>query len=182
MENFPTLESHNLKLRKLELSDIPYLIQYANNKNISDQIFNIPFPYEEIDAIFRFNFILQGFKNKERFVFAITKRETGEFIGEIGLHLEISNKHAQFGYGIAQDFWNLGFATEATKLVLAFGFNDLDLHKIYATHFPENEASAKVMIKNKMVKEAEMKDHFYINGAFKSIIQYRITKKEYFSY
>ncbi len=179
MNTFPELTTTRLKLRRIQISDIPSLVKYANNKNISDQIFNIPFPYGEEDALFRINFILQGFKNKERYVFAITEKGRDELIGEIGLHLDKANNNAQFGYWVAEPFWNKGIATEATAAVLKFGFTQLQLNKIYATHYPDNTGSGKVMLNNKMIKEAELKEHYKIDNVYKTAIQYRLTKQEY---
>lgn len=179
MDAFPELITNKLKLRKVLPSDISSLLKYCNNKNISDQIINIPHPYLETDAIFRLNFILQGFKNKERYVFAISLKDSGELIGEIGLHLDKGNNSAQFGYWIAEPFWGKGIATEALAALLKFGFETLNLNKIYATHYPENLSSGKVMLNNKMIKEAEMKEHYKIDEIYKDIIQYRLTKREY---
>ncbi len=179
MEELPELITNRLKLRKIELGDVSSLLKYANNKNISDQIFNIPFPYQEEDAIYRLNFVLQGFKNKERYVFAITLKDSKELIGEIGLHLDKANNSAQLGYWIAEPFWGKGIATEATSEILKFGFEKLNLNKIYATYYPENKASGKVMLNNKMIKEGELKEHYRINNVYRSVIQYRLTKQEY---
>lgn len=179
MKTFPQLTTKRLKLRRLQLSDIPSLMQYANNKKISDQILNIPFPYKEEDAIARFNFMVQAFKNEERYIFAITLKEKDELIGEIGLHLDKENNNAQFGYWVAEPFWGKGIATEATAAILKFGFEKLGLHKIYATHYPSNKASEKVMKKNNMIQEAEMKAHYKIGKEYRTVIQYRLTKDEY---
>jgi [ribosomal protein S5]-alanine N-acetyltransferase len=179
MELFPEIVSKRLRLRRLQLSDIPVLVKHANNSKISDQIINIPYPYREEDAIQRFNFIIEGFKNKARYVFAITLKEPGELVGEIGLHLDKENNNAQFGYWVAEPFWGKGIATEATAAILHFGFNELKLNKIYATHYPDNIASGKVMLNNGMIKEGELKDHYRINDTYRSVIQYRLTKSEY---
>jgi RimJ/RimL family protein N-acetyltransferase len=179
MDVFPEITTSRLKLRKIKLSDLSSLVKYCNNKKISDQIINIPYPYGEEDAIFRMNFVLQGFKNKERFVFAISFKDNEELIGEIGLHLDKTNNAAQFGYWIAEPFWGKGIATEATAAILKFGFEELHLNKIYATHYPENQASGKVMLNNKMIKEAELKDHYKIGESYRSVVQYRLTKTEY---
>ena len=179
MDAFPELLTTKLRLRKIRPSDISSLLKYCNNKNISDQIINIPYPYLEEDAVFRMNFVLQGFKNKERYVFAISLKDSEELIGEIGLHLDKGNNSAQFGYWIAEPFWGKGIATEALAAILKFGFETLNLNKIYATHYPDNLSSGKVMLNNKMIKEAEMKDHYKINDAYRDVIQYRLTKKEY---
>src|SRR5947207_888489 len=168
MKSFPELITEKLKLRRIQLDDVPSLLKYANNKKISDQVLIVPFPYQEEDAIFRMNFVLQGFNNEERYVFAITLKDKNELIGEIGLHLDKANNSAQFGYWVAEPFWGNGIATEATAAILKFGFEKLSLNKIYATHYPENKASGKVMLNNKMIKEAELKDHYRIETVAKS--------------
>lgn len=179
MEEFPQLATGRLKLRRMQLSDLPSLLNYVNNPKISDQIFNIPYPYLEEDAVFRMNFVLQGFKNRERYVFAITRKDEDELIGEIGLHLDKSNNHAQFGYWLGEPFWGKGIVTEALQAILKFGFTQLGLHKIYATHYPDNPASGKVMIANGMIREAELKEHYLINGEYRSVVQYRLTRNEF---
>jgi RimJ/RimL family protein N-acetyltransferase len=179
MDKFPEFTTENLILRQIRPADLSALLKYCNNKKISDQIINIPFPYREEDAIFRMNFILLGFKNKERYVFTITLKNSDELIGEIGLHLDKTNNNAQFGYWIAEPFWGRGIATEALSEILKFGFGTLNLNKIYATHYPDNPSSAKVMLKNKMIKEAELKEHYKINDIYRDVVQYRLTKKEH---
>lgn len=179
MEAFPILITERLRLRRMKLSDFPSLMKYANNRKISDQIFNIPYPYTEEYAIFRMNFMLQAFANKERFIFAITFKEQNELIGEIGLHLDKPNNKAEIGYWVAEPFWGKGIATEAVKAILNFGFAELDLNKIFATHYPENPASGKVLANCGMIKEAELKEHYLIDNVYKSVNQYRLTKAEF---
>jgi ribosomal-protein-alanine N-acetyltransferase len=179
MNDFPELTTAKLTLRKIKPEDLSSLLKHCNNEKISDQILNIPYPYKEEDAIFRMNFVLQGFKNKERYVFAITLKGNDELIGEIGLHLDKNNDSAQFGYWLGEPFWGKGIATEALGVILKFGFETLHLNKIYATHYPDNIASGKIMLNNKMIKEAELKEHYKVLSLYRDVIQYRLTKKEY---
>jgi RimJ/RimL family protein N-acetyltransferase len=181
MSDLPIVNTKQLSLRKIRSEDIPSLIKYCNNPKISDQIINIPYPYGEEEAKKRISFVLEGLEKGERYVFAITLKGTDELIGEIGLHLDKTNNSAQFGYWIGEPFWGKRIATEALAAILKFGFEQLNLNKIYATHYPENKASAKVMINNKMIKEAEMKEHYKVNNSYRDVIQYRLTKKEYLS-
>jgi [ribosomal protein S5]-alanine N-acetyltransferase len=169
MEVFPELYTTRLKLRKIQIEDMDALVQYANNKKISDNIVNIPYPYREPDAVFRMSYVVQGFKNKLRYVFAITLKETAEFIGEISLHFDNDKKVAQLGYWIGEPFWNQGIGTEAVQRILKFGFEKLNLSIIFATVHTENGASAQVLIKNGMTKHHE-------NG---NVIKYVHTKEDY---
>lgn len=179
MKEFPSLQTDRLTLRKIRISDIPSLLKYVNHKVISDNILNFPYPYLEDDAIFRMNFVLQGFKNEERYVFAIALKETDEFIGEIGIHLDKTNNRAEMGFWIGEPFWSKGYMSEAARRTLQFGFEEVGLNKIYATHFLANPASGKVLINCGMIKEAEMIDHYQHKGIYGSVLQYRLTKKEY---
>jgi len=144
MHVFPILHSENLKLRKLDVDDIPSLVKYADNRKISDQIINIPYPYREPDAVFRLGYVMKGFKEKSRFVFAIILKESDEFVGEISLHLE-PNKSAQLGYWVGEPFWGQGIGKEAINTITKFGMDGLELDLIYSLCHEDNIASRKVV-------------------------------------
>lgn len=168
MDSFPEINTSRLKLRKLTPDDIPSLVKYAGNKKISDEVLNIPYPYQEFDAIFRISYVVQGFKNKTHYAFAITLKETNELIGEISLHLDDERRNAELGYWIGEPFWNQGIATEASIAVIKFGFEIPGLQKIYASCHMENKASVKVLLKNGMILQQ-------VNG---SVEVYSVQKKE----
>ena len=150
MDYFPTLYTERLKLRKMEIEDVPSLVQYANNKKVSDYILNIPYPYREPDAAFRMSYVVQGFKKKVRYVFAITLKEENKLIGEISLNLNAERASAEMGYWLGEPFWGRGIVTEAVEVILKFGFEKLNLKHIYASAHPENIGSVKVLLNNQM--------------------------------
>jgi [ribosomal protein S5]-alanine N-acetyltransferase len=169
MDVFPELHSKRLKLRKISVDDIPSLIRYANNKKIADHILNIPYPYGEPEAVFRITYVVQGFKSKARYVFAIIYLESEELIGEISLHVDNQENIAQLGYWVGEPFWGKGIATEATETILRFGFEKLDLAMTFAECSVENIASQRVLQKNGMKKCS-------ITGG---VVQYRLTRQEF---
>jgi RimJ/RimL family protein N-acetyltransferase len=169
MEAFPELNTNRLKLRKITVEDIPFLVKYACNKKISDNILNIPFPYGEPDAVFRISYVYQGFKNKTHYVFAIIFKEREELIGEISLHLDRSRNQAQLAYWVGEPFWGKGMATEATEAILKFGFEQVNLNGIFAECRAENLASEKVLLNTGMKKK----------GTSGGVLLYRLTKPEH---
>jgi RimJ/RimL family protein N-acetyltransferase len=179
MKTLPEINTAQLTLRRMELKDLLSLVKYANNEKIAANIFNISYPYTENDAVFRYNIVLQGLINENRYIFAITNKTSGELIGEIGLNLDVDNNRAEVGYWIAEPFWGKGFATEALAAALSFGFEQVHLNKIFATHFLHNPSSKKVLTNNGMIKEAEFIEHYKIDGEYKSAAQYRLTYSEY---
>jgi ribosomal-protein-alanine N-acetyltransferase len=169
MEVFPELYTQRLKLRQISVDDISSLVKYANNKKIAGHIINITYPYQEPDAVFRISYVVQGFKKRERYVFAIILLDGEEFIGEISLHLDKQRNIAQLGYWIGEPFWDKGITTEATAAILDFGFKKLNLDTIFAECHIENIASEKVLLKNRMKKL----------GGSGSVFQYRMEKQEF---
>ena len=175
------LQTERLLLNFLSYKDIPKIIEYAANPKIADNLLSLPFPYFEEDAIFLINSANQSLKTGEAYKFAIRikKEDKLEFIGVVGLLLDINHNKAELGYWIGEPFWNKGLMSEALGKIIEFGFETLQLNKIIANHFLHNPASGKIMIKNRMIKEAEIKDHFKKGDKYLDIIQYRLTKEEY---
>lgn len=180
MDSLPDLKTERLRLRMPVAGDIPRLVKYANHPQISKMTLNIPHPYHEKDAVSWIHMANEGFEEKNHFVFAICKQSDNLFMGGIGLRLNTRFNHAELGFWIGEPFWNNGYVTEATGKMLEFGFERIELHKIYATHMVKNPASGKVMIKNGMIMEGEWVDHLKKGDEYLTVIQYRLTKDEYF--
>lgn len=185
MKNFPKLETERLLLNQTKPADIPNIVKYAGNKNITDNTRTMPHPYFEEDAIRWIHLMNEGFKNKDQYAFAMRQKIDSRFIGGIGLIVDLANNRAELGYWLAEPFWNQGFTTEAVQAILKYGFEVLNLNKIIAVYLSTNEGSGKVMIKSGMIKEGELKDHdikkdlTVADGEYISLIQYRMLKSEY---
>lgn len=185
MEEFPKLITKRLILDQIKPKDIPDIVSYAGNIKIVENTRTMPHPYREEDAISWMHMANQGFKNQDNYIFAMRFRDTLSFIGGIGLTLDLSNNRAELGYWLAEDFWNLGYTSEAVQAILKFGFEELNLNKVTAVYITTNNASGKVMIKNGMTKEAEFKDHdikkdhSIADDVYVSLLQYRMLKSEY---
>jgi len=74
---------------------------------------------------------------------ALIERATGAFVGDVGL--EMLDDQVAIGYTLGSAFWGKGYATEAARAVLAYGFNVLQLETIIAIAQPENAASLRVL-------------------------------------
>lgn len=177
MATFPTLKTERLTLGKLRWQDIPRIVEYAGDKKIAMTTLNIPHPFREEDAIDWIYRAQQGFARGDDFVFGIYLKKTDEFIGDIGLHVYRRYKRAAIGFWIAEPFWGQGYATEAVGAILQFGFDMIGLHKITAACFKDNPASGRVLTKNGMVQEGELRDHVRKGGTFRTVIQYGVIRE-----
>jgi len=179
MSEFPKIETERLFLTELEAEDIPEIVKHASNKRISDFTLNLPFPYSAKDAIYWINLANQGFKNQTNLIFAIRVKPNNQFIGGIGLALEQRFNRAEIGYWIAEPFWRNGYATEATRSMIKYGFENLNLNKITSSHLAKNPASGKVMENSGMRKEGELKEHILKQSEYHDVISYGLTKNHY---
>lgn len=109
-----------------------------------------------------------GWDRGELATFAITQAEAG-LVGAIGLRIEPAHERAELGYWIGVPFWRRGYATEAAAAVIEFGFRELGLHRIYATHLTRNPASRRVMQKLGMEFEGCRRQHLLKWGQHEDI-------------
>lgn len=177
MKNFPQIETERLILNAITSSDIPQIVEYLQDKVYSDFTSNIPYPYRKEDAEYWLQLAEEAFVKRQGFTFAIRNKDK-KLIGAIGLHDEGSDK-AEIGYWIAIPYWNQGYVTEAAKAIVDFGFRELKFNKIFATYFPHNPASGKVLEKIGLKKEAILIQHLKKDGQYYDIPLFSIFRNEY---
>jgi ribosomal-protein-alanine N-acetyltransferase len=106
---------------------------------------------------------------RRRYALAVVVQSNGErLIGSIELRVvSCEHRRGEIGYVLAREWSGHGYATEATRRLLAFGFNELGLHKISATCDPENRASVAVLTRDGMHQEGVLRDHIYVRGQWR---------------
>jgi [ribosomal protein S5]-alanine N-acetyltransferase len=112
-------------------------------------------------------------------VFAVTLRETREFIGVAGLTVTPRDAKAELAYWIGREYWGRGYATEAALAALRYGFEGLRLNRIYADCLARNTQSARILRKLGMSREGLLRQDAYHRGAYEDIELYAVLKGEY---
>ena len=82
---------------------------------------------------------------RTQYDFAITLKENGKVIGGCGIYLNDGLYEGMLGWILLKDYWKQGYMTEAGKELVRFAFEDLKLHRVYATCDAENYGSYRVM-------------------------------------
>ena len=108
--------------------------------------------------------------------------KTGELIGTCGVRLEVpEHQQASFGCAIARGYWGRGYAFEAARHLLDFGFSSLSIHRIYAETIGEN-ARARALAEHLGMKlEGELRQHKYFRGRWWNTVIYAVLKSEWIS-
>jgi ribosomal-protein-alanine N-acetyltransferase len=109
---------------------------------------------------------------------AITVGEDEHLIGVARLGLG-SHRSAELGYALRADSWHRGYATEAARLLLDFGFAALGLHRVHAYCGPGNSASQAVLDRLGFTYEGRIRDHVLTSGAWRDSLLYGLLEQEW---
>jgi [ribosomal protein S5]-alanine N-acetyltransferase len=173
------LETPRLLLRPLELSDAARITELFGNYEVLRMIGGVPYPYNEEHAR---EFISRTQINREAetsFAFAITLKPDTALIGCIELSTVPVYQRAELGYWVGVPYWGKGYMSEAVERMLRYGFEDLKLNRIYATHFAHNPASGRVMKKVGMTYEATLRQYIVKFDEYVDLLYYGILKSEW---
>ena len=158
MTGQPILVTDRLLLRPFTLADASMVQRLAGEYAVASSALEIPYPYPDGVAEAWIATHRPGFERGAHAIYAVTC--DGDLVGAAGL-VEIDRDHrrAELGYWMGRPYWGRGYATEATRAVIEYGFSVLGLHRVYAMHFSRNRASGRVMEKCGMVHEAHLRGH-----------------------
>jgi len=176
---FPELESERLMLRQLIRKDIGALYKIYSSEAVMK--YYGMFPLEEYHQVERLVLTFQkGFEERRTIRWGIVLKETGELIGTCGYHnMQPRNYRAEIGYEIREDHWNKGYATEAIRELLNFGYEQLGLNRVEALVYPENLASHRALEKLGFNQEGVLRDYAYFRNVFQDLVMHSLLKREF---
>ncbi len=180
LADVPVLETERLLLKKLSLNDAEDIFEYANEEEVTKYvIWNRH--NSVVDAIEFINFAAQEFQNGNAIIWGLEVKKERKVIGTIDLR-NFNNEHkcGEIGYCISNKYWNKGFASEALKEIINFGFERLYLNRLEAHCELENTASWRVMEKAGMTYEGILREKVLIKEKFRSMKMYSILKSEFY--
>lgn len=179
MTDFPRLETERLLLRGFVPSDGPTVDRLAGAFEVADTTLSLPHPYPAGGGAAWIATHASAWDSGESLSLAVCRRSAEAPIGAIGLRIVREHAHAEMGYWIGVEFWGQGYATEAARALVAYGFAALGLHRIHARHFVRNPASGRVMQKVGMQLEGTHRDAFLRWGRFETVAVYAILAPEW---
>ena len=180
MATRPTLTTERLILRPFVPEDAADVQRLAGDRAIADTTLNIPHPYEDGMAEEWISTHQRMFDEDKGLTLAVTAKHGGDLIGAISL-MGINRRfsRAELGYWIGKPYWNEGYCTEAGLAVLKYGFEEMGLNRIFATHLARNPASGRVMVKLGMTYEGTQRQHASRWDRFEDLVLYGILASEW---
>jgi ribosomal-protein-alanine N-acetyltransferase len=176
---FPQLETENLILRQIQLTDAEAMFKIFSDPSVTQ--------YHDLDTATRIEQVqllinrrAEFFKNGRRIRWGIARRTDNMIIGSCGYsHFGQASFRAELGYELAQAHWRKGVMTEALKVIVGFGFEEMRLNRIEAMVMLENIASIRLLEKLGFQEEGILREYGYWKGKFHDLKLFSRLKKDW---
>lgn len=172
------LETENLILRDMQLSDESSFVEISQNSKYQrfySESDCEPDKYRQLTKLF----VEQALETpRMSYQLAIESKQTGQFIGTVGLRLEADGQ-ASMGAGIARQAQGHGLIYEAAKALANFGFNTLDVHRIYAETISQNLAAIRLCKSLGMKQEGYYRENRFFKGQWWDTVVLAVLRSEW---
>ncbi|RZJ65476.1 MAG: N-acetyltransferase [Flavobacterium sp.] len=169
---FPEIETERLFLRRLTDNDVNEVFALRSDPETMKYIPR-PLAKNHEEALAHIKIINENIDKNEGINWVITQKGENKMMGIIGFYrAHLESFRAEIGYMILPEYNGKGFITEAIERLAIFGFEEMKLHSIEAIIAPENVASARVLEKNRFVKEAHLRENEFYDGKFLDTVIY----------
>ena len=175
------LTTERLLLRPFIRGDVDAVFSYRSRPDVAEFLFDAPMNHEECAEAVRARASQTAFSTEgDKILLAVERRDDHRLIGEVSLiWRSIVDAQAEIGYILHPDAHHQGYATEAGRALLDFGFETVGLHRIYARCDARNAASAKVMQRLGMREEAHFREHTQVKGRWDEELICAILDREW---
>ncbi len=175
------VRTKRLELRPFEPEDIDAVLAFESREDVSRYLYNEPRSRDEVAERME-RYVAAGTAEAEGdfLELAIALRSTGEVVGKSFLAWRSTeHRRAELGYTIHPDHQGHGYATEATRIILALAFEEMGAHRVIGTLDARNVASARVLEHLGMRREAQLVENEWVKGEWASELVYAMLEDEY---
>ncbi len=174
--------TERLRLRPFSRRDVDSVYSYRSRPDVAQFLFDPPMTHDQCAEAVRLRTGQIAFSAEgDKVILAVERQEDSRLIGEVSLiWRSVPDQQGEVGYIFHPDAHGRGYATEATRPLLAFGFEVMGLHRIYARCDARNGASAAVMGKLGMRQEAHFREHVQSKGRWEEEVICAVLESEWF--
>ena len=175
------LKGSSVFLRPIERSDISYFLKWFNDPEVV-QYLAMYLPMTEM-AEEKYIEELGTTRARSHAQFAIEAKTgaSSKPIGTCGLEgINSKDNHATFGIVIGEkDYWSKNYGMEAARLLIDYGFQQLNLHRISSTALAFNERSIRFHKKLGFREEGRLRQIMFKNGQYHDLVQFGLLREEW---
>lgn len=175
-----TIETERLLLRRFCFSDCEGVCKNWAGDKLVQSMYHEPVyaTIEETKQLLE-NYI-NSYEKQDYYRWAVILKEEDTCIGQIAFFLvDNNNMLCEIEFCVGRAYQNKGYITEATKAVIAYGFEKVNFNRIQITHREANNASKRVIEKCGFTYEGALRKFFYRDGKFYDRLYYSILKNDW---
>jgi RimJ/RimL family protein N-acetyltransferase len=174
------LSTRRLILRPLQAGDAETMFRYRSRPDVSRYQVWQPADESEVRAFIEKQSGLAPGARGTWYSLAMTLRENGILIGDVGLHFpEVEAAQLEIGITLSPAFQRRGLAAEALEEVCRFAFSSLGKDRLYASVDPRNKPSIRLLERVGMRKEAFLPGSMVIRGELVDDLVYAVKKSDF---
>lgn len=176
---FPFLKTKRLILRKLRPSDAADVLVFRGDPVV--QKYDDPVIHTIEEALEFINELGDEFRTQDGISWAVTHSDSDVVIGCFGLHhWDHYHRRAEAGYGLAQAYWGQGYGSEALLAIVQYGFEQMNLNRIFARTIADNHESVRLLERNGFQREGLQRKHSWEDdGTFHDSAIYGLLVHEF---
>lgn len=165
----PSIETERLMLKQLQIEDAAQVQALASDYEIYKTTLSVPHPYTLEMAEKWIVTHESAVEEDHMYQWGIYEKQKNLLVGIFSIGLVLSKNMGEVGYWIGQRYWHSGYASEATKAVIDYGFSELHLNRVYGRYLAINPASRRVMEKAGMLYEGTLQDAIIKDGTYHAV-------------
>lgn len=173
------LVGENIVLRPPRRADIQNFLKWFNDQEVT-QYLSLYLPMTEM-AEEKYVEELGTKPDKVNLVIEAVEKEGNRPIGSTGLSfISPKNHSATFGIAIGEkEYWSRGYGTEASRLIIRYGFEQLNLHRIFSMVIAFNERSLRMHRKLGFTEEGREREAQFKNGRYHDHVIFGLLRQEW---
>lgn len=172
------LSGKRVRLRPYEERDLEHVMAWVNDPEVTRTLLTGRYPMTRTMEKEWLDRQLKGSTTEVGFAIETL---SGEYLGGINLFKILSvERHAELGLVIGRKAeWGKGYAREALELMVAYGFEQLNLNLIYLTVMPHNARAHKIYLDLGFREEGRLRERIYRDGRYADLISLSLRRDEW---
>lgn len=177
------IRGDQIRFRAIEKEDLPNFVRWLNDPEIH-QWLCLRYPLSLAEEEDWFADMIKKPPQERPMAIEIQPdpgKDSWVFVGNCGFsNVNWENRSAEIGIHIGEkDYWDRGFGTKAMQLILKFGFESLNLHRLYLRVFETNQRAIRSYEKAGFIIEGKMRQAHFMNGDYFDVLLMSVLQQEW---
>lgn len=175
------IAGNHVRLRAIERQDLPLYVAWLNDSEVRENLMqSTPLSQAQEEIWFERN--LNRPPEEQPLGIEVQTSEGWQLVGNCGfMQIDLRHRNAEIGIFIGDKrFWNKGYGSEAMRLMVQYGFNTINLNRVYLYVFETNVRGIRCYEKAGFKHEGRLRQAIFQNGQYIDLLVMGLLRSEWF--